>query len=118
MRIRQGDTVQVVAGDEAGPSAHRVVKVLKGGKQLVVEGVNRAYKHVRRGHPKSPQGGRLQIELPIDSSNVMLYCDACGKGVKVGYRFNDDGSKDRFCRACGNSLGNVSPPNARRAKAI
>ncbi|MAG92334.1 MAG: 50S ribosomal protein L24 [Planctomycetaceae bacterium] len=116
MRIRQGDLVQVVAGEDAGPTPHRVVKVLAGGKQLMVEGINRAYKHVKRGHPKSPQGGRLEVELPIDSSNVMLYCDACHRGVRVGVRYNDDGSKDRFCRKCQQALGNVAPPKARYAK--
>lgn len=116
MRIRQGDLVQVISGADAGPAAHKVVKVLDSGAKLMVEGVNRAYKHVRRGHPKSPQGGRLEVERPIDSSNVLLYCEACSRGVRVGFRYNDDGSKDRFCRKCGGSLGNVAPAKASRAK--
>lgn len=114
MKIRRGDLVQVVAGDDRGPAPRKVIQVLGNGK-LVVEGVNRVYKHVRRGHPKSPQGGRLNLEMPIDSSNCMLYCGSCHRGVRVGLRYLPDGSKERFCRKCGGPLGSVSPPQARYA---
>ena len=72
---------------------------------MLVEGVNRVYKHVKRGHPKSPQGGRLSREMPIDISNVLLYCDACSRGVRIGYRYEADGSKVRHCKKCNKSLG-------------
>ena len=114
MKIKRGDMVQVVAGDDAGPTPRKVIQVLEGGK-LHVEGVNRVYKHVRRGHPKSPQGGRLNLEMPIDASSCMLYCEPCGRGTRVGYRYLDDGGKERFCKKCGGSLGTVSPPKARYA---
>ena len=81
MKIKRGDTVQVMAGDDAGDSPRKVLQVVDGGKKVVVEGVNRVYKHVKRGHPKSPQGGRLSREMPIDISNVLLYCTACGPGL-------------------------------------
>ncbi len=116
MSIRKGDLVQVVSGDNSGPAARRVIKVLAGGRKLLVEGVNRVFKHVRRGHPKSPQGGRLQLEMPIDSSNVMLYCDACSRGVRTGFRYTNDGAKERWCKSCGRSLGVVSPSKARYAR--
>lgn len=106
----------VVAGDSADGTPHRVIQVLDQGRKLVVEGVNRVYKHVRRGHPKSPQGGRLNLEMPIDSSNVLLYCDSCHRGVRVGYRFATDGAKERFCRKCGTTISTVSPPKVRHAK--
>jgi large subunit ribosomal protein L24 len=116
MRIRRGDTVQVIAGDDAGSTPRRVMQVLSGGHQVLIEGVNRVFKHVRRGHPKSPRGGRLAREMPIDTSNVMLYCEACSRGVRIGYRISDDGSKGRYCKSCGGPLGAVSPPKSRRAK--
>jgi len=106
--------VQVVAGDDAGPAPHKVIQALGEGK-LLVEGINRVFKHVRRGHPKSPQGGRLNLEMPIDSSNCLLYCDSCNRGTRAGYRYLDNGGKERFCRKCGSSLGTVSPPKARYA---
>ncbi len=116
MRIRQGDLVVVISGNDAGPTPHRVTQVVDGGRQVVVEGINRVLKHVRRGHPKSPQGGRLNLEKPIDSSNVMFYCDACKRGVKVGFRYTDDGAKERHCRKCGRSLGTLSRAKASHAK--
>ena len=115
MKIQRNDSVIVIAGDETGAAPRRVIQVLGGGRKLLVEGVNRVYKHVKRGHPKSPQGGRLNLEMPIDSSNVMLYCGACSRGVRVGFRYSDDGAKERFCRSCSQSLGAVSPPKASRA---
>lgn len=106
-RIRRGDSVVVITPDDAKNVPRKVIQVLDGGKRVVVEGANRAFKHVRRGHPKSPQGGRLNLEMPIDSSNVMIYCDSCRKGVRVGFRFLDDGTKERHCRKCGASMGVV-----------
>lgn len=116
MKIQRGDSVVVVTGNHSGKTPHRVVQVLKGGQKMTVEGVNRVLKHVRRGHPKSPQGGRLNLEMPIDSSNVMFYCESCSKGVRIGYRFTDDGSKERFCKSCDTSQGSVSPAKAKYAK--
>lgn len=116
MKIRRGDLVVVIAGNEASDVPKRVVQVLDGGKKLVVEGVNKVQKHVRRGHPRSPQGGRLSLEMPIDSSNVKFFCDACNNGVRVGYRYIDDGSKERFCKKCGKSVGVFAAPRAAYAK--
>jgi len=65
MKIRRGDTVLVIAGDDASTTARKVLSVVAGGKKVLVEGVNRVYKHVKRGHPRSPQGGRLSKEMPI-----------------------------------------------------
>jgi len=93
-----------------------IVQVLDGGKKLLIEGVNRVYKHVKRGHPRSPQGGRLSLEKPIDSSKVMFYCESCARGVRLGYRFRDDGGKERFCKKCSKTVGAVSPPKALYAK--
>ena len=115
MRIRRGDSVVVVTGNDASNTPHRVVQVLEGGKKLMVEGVNRVHKHVRRGHPRSPQGGRLNLEMPIDRSNVMFYCDSCARGVRVGYRYVSDGSKERYCKRCGTAHGTISGPNEKYA---
>ena len=116
MSIRRGDQVQVIAGSYKGGEPREVVAVLDGGKKLRVSGVNKVLKHVRRGHPKSPQGGRLELELPIDASNVLLYCDACGQGRRVGVRYLEDGSKERFCKKCDAGMEQVSPAKAKYAK--
>ena len=115
MKIRRGDSVVITTGEDASSTPRRVTQVLEQGSKVIVEGANRVLKHVRRGHPKSPQGGRLNLEMPIDTSNVMLYCGSCNRGVRVGFRYLAHGAKEQFCRSCSQSLGAVSPPNPRRA---
>jgi len=104
--IRKHDLVQVIRGNDAGASPRRVVQVLDGGRKLQVEGINQVKRHVRRGHPKSPQGGRLQLDMPIDSSNVLFYCGNCGHGVRLGIKYVE-GEKLRVCKKCGESRGAI-----------
>ena len=70
MLIRTGDTVEVRSGNSRGTRA-RVLSVDSASGKLVVEGVNRVYRHIKRSQ-KNPQGGRLSKEMPIDASNVLL----------------------------------------------
>lgn len=79
--------------------------------KIVVEGVNRVYRHMRRSQ-KNPQGGRLSKEMPIDASNVQLVCPSCGQPTRIGKRLAEDGGKVRFCRKCGAEAGVL---RARRA---
>ena len=72
MHIRVDDTVEVITGEDRGKRA-RVLKVDLGVQKIVVEGVNRVYKHMRRSQ-RNPQGGRLSKEMPISISNVLLVC--------------------------------------------
>jgi large subunit ribosomal protein L24 len=116
MKIKKGDQVIVSVGLNKAPTPKKVLSVLDEGKFLIVEGVNKVFRHVRKGHPKNPSGGRLELEKPIDSSNVQFYCEKCTKGVKLGYRYLDDGTKERFCRKCQTSAGKISPPRPNYAK--
>ena len=116
MLIKTGDIVEVRTGNDRGTRAKvlAVRPAKPGGKPgrggtLVVEGVNRVYRHIRRSQ-KNPQGGRLSKEMPIDASNVLPVCPACGKATRVGKRATDDGGKERFCRKCGGELGAIRPP--------
>jgi large subunit ribosomal protein L24 len=104
MCVRKGDMVVVITGDDASSTARKVLRVVDGGERLLIEGVNRVYKHVKRGHPSSPQGGRLSRELPIASSNALLFCSSCNKGVRVGTRVTDS-TRERYCKKCKGSLG-------------
>ena len=108
MHIKTNDTVEVITGDDKGQRG-KVLSIDRKDGRLVVEGVNRVYKHVRRSQ-KNPQGGRLSKEMPVQISNVLLLCNRCGKGVKTGARETKDGGKERFCRKCGTTLGVISPP--------
>ncbi len=105
MRILNGDLVVVRTGDDSAKTPRRVLRLVDGGARVVVEGVNRVYRHVKKGHPKSPQGGRLSVEMPVDSSNVQVYCSKCDKGVKVATKVDAQGKKFRGCRKCGAPLG-------------
>jgi large subunit ribosomal protein L24 len=114
MLIRVDDTVQVIAGEDRG-SRGKVLRVNRSAGKLVVEGINRVYKHVRRSQ-RNPQGGRLSMEMPIPMSNVLLVCGKCGAPTRLGARFLADGAKERFCRKCGAGNGQVAPAKARYAK--
>jgi len=118
MLIRKDDQVEVIAGDDKGtPSERRIAKVLRAlptRNKIVVEGVNRVYKHMKPSQ-KNPQGGRLSKEMPIHVSNVMLYCPKCSRGVRVGTRITADGQKERCCKKCSAALGPLGPRKPSRA---
>src|SRR5436309_11983137 len=114
MYIRKDDTVEVLTGDDKGKRG-KVLRVLRAKSQVVVEGINRAYRHLKPSR-RNPQGGRLSKEMPIDSSNVQLFCPNCRRGVRVGRRYAADGSKERFCKKCGSTLGQpLTKPNEKYA---
>lgn len=115
MKIRRGDSVVVIAGNDKGSTPHKVAQILDNGRKVVVEGINVVKKHVRRGHPKSPQGGRLDMEKPIDVSNIAYYCAACNAPTRLGIRYTSDGQKERFCRKCDAGAGTIGAPKASRA---
>src|SRR6266852_5872578 len=111
MYIRKDDIVEVITGDDAGDAkarkTGRVLRVLPDKGKVVVEGINRVYKHLKPSRQK-PQGGRLSKEMPIDVSNDLLYCSTCRRGVRIGRRYKNEGAKERYCKKCGNMLGILS----------
>jgi len=107
MLIRTGDTVEVIAGNDRGQKS-KVIKVDRSTGKAVVEGVNRVKKHIRRSQ-KYPQGGVLSKEMPVQLSNVQYVCTSCGAATRLGARFLDDGSKERFCKKCNASAGQIAP---------
>jgi large subunit ribosomal protein L24 len=119
MHVRKDDIVEILTGDDAGTAqartTGRVLRVLPDKNKVVVEGVNRVYKHLKPSR-QNPQGGRLSKEMPIDASNVLLYCSTCRRGVRIGRRYTDDGRKERYCRKCGNNLGMLSKARPRYAR--
>jgi large subunit ribosomal protein L24 len=120
MHIRKDDQVEVITGDDKGTPTNRkvakVLRVLPEKNKIVVEGVNRVWKHLKPS-AKNQQGGRLSKEMPIDASNVMLYCPSCKRGVRIGHRFAENGQKQRYCKNCSASLGDVGPVKPAHAAA-
>lgn len=101
MRLREGDKVKVISGKDAGKES-RVVRVMPKTNKLIVEGVNTAKKHqAPRG--QTMQGGIIDKDMPIHSSNVMIVCPDCGP-TRVGHRIDSDGVKRRTCVKCGGDL--------------
>jgi large subunit ribosomal protein L24 len=106
MHIRSNDIVQIVTGEDVGQRG-KVLKVIPKRGKVVVEGVNRVYKHMKRSQ-KNPQGGRLSKEMPIDVSNCMLVDPSNDKPTRVGVRVAKDGSRERYSKSSGASLGTIS----------
>src|SRR3954454_5809832 len=116
MHVRKDDLVEVIAGDDAERGrARRVLRVLPEKNKVVVEGVNRVYKHVKPNR-RNPQGGRLSKEMPVSASNVLLFCSTCRRGVRIGRRYATDGPKERFCKKGVTGLGSLSKARPQYAK--
>ena len=115
MKIKSGDTVIVISGADKGVTG-KVKSVDHKKNMLLVEGVQLAYKHVKPSQ-KNPEGGRLHKETPIRASKVMVVCPKTNKPTRIGYRYLADGSKERFARVSGESLGEIAPPKKSYAKA-
>ena len=110
--IKTGDTVVVIAGADKGTTG-KVMRVLTDKNRVVVEGVNRVWKHVRPSQ-RNPQGGRIQKNAPIHVSNVMPLDPTSGKGTRV--RFEErDGRKHRIAVKSGTDLGPVGKKKAANA---
>ena len=93
--------------------SRKVSRVLPEKNKILVEGVNRVYKHMKPSQ-KNPQGGRLSKEMPINVSNVLLYNPSLRRGVRVGFRYNEKGQKERYCKISGPRRGGrPSAPSSR-----
>ena len=100
MKIKKGDTIQVISGNENGKSG-RVIKVFRSKNKLVVEGLNMVKKHARPTQ-ENPQGGIIEKEASIHISNVQLIDG--GKSTRVGYKISNDGKKNRFSKKTGKNI--------------
>ena len=98
MKIKKDDTVLVIAGKDRGKRG-RVRKSLPKKSRVVVDGLNMIKRHSRTSG-QARQAGIIEMEAPLDVSNVMLICNKCDKPVRVGYRKMEDGKRVRICRAC------------------
>ena len=104
MKVRKGDTVEIVAGKDKGARG-KVIAAYPRLDQVLVEGVNRVKKHtrVRTTQRGAKTGGIVTQEAPIHVSNVMVV-DSEGKPTRVGYRIDDNGQKIRVARSTGKDL--------------
>jgi len=100
MKVKKGDTVEVIAGKDAGRQG-KVLKVDSSRERVVVEGVHMIKRHTRPNPQKRIQGGIVEREGAIHVSNVMVVSPDSGKKTRVGYKILDDGRKVRVAQVDG-----------------
>jgi len=104
MHVKRGDEVLVITGKNKGQRGKIKTAFPRKGR-VIVEGVNMVTRHMRARGTTKP-GGRIEMEAPLDVSNVMLICPSCGRASRTGKRFLDELDhkgrplKVRYCKAC------------------
>ena len=98
MKVKKGDTVQVLSGNDKGKKGE-VLEVIPKDSKVVVKGVNVRKKHIKP-RKQGDEGGILSIECAINSSKVNVVCPKCGKSTRVEYKIEND-KKVRICKKCG-----------------
>lgn len=101
VHVRKGDTVMVITGKDAGKKG-KVLQVLPKANRVVVEQVNIVKRHTKPTKAL-PQGGIVEKEAPVNSSNVMLYCTECNSVTRRSIKITEQG-KLRVCKKCGHSF--------------
>ena len=102
-KIRKGDEIVVIAGKDKGKRGTVVSRV--DAEHVVVEGVNRAKKHVKPNPVKGVVGGVIDKDMPLHVSNVSLYNPATQKADRVGFKQLEDGKKVRVFKSNGEVVG-------------
>jgi large subunit ribosomal protein L24 len=101
-QIKKNDKVKVVAGKDNGKIG-KVLKVDRKKDRVLIENINIVKRHTRP-NAQNRQGGIIESEAPIHSSNVMLLCNKCIKPVRIKMQRLDDGRKVRVCRKCNEQI--------------
>ncbi|MEK7560225.1 MAG: 50S ribosomal protein L24, partial [Patescibacteria group bacterium] len=101
-KIKKGDTVIIIAGKDRGKTG-RVIRVFPSqhgiSGKILVEGVALRKRH-RRPKKAGQKGEVIETSFPIASSNAMIFCKSCKKGIRVAYQTNSNNGKKRICRKC------------------
>jgi large subunit ribosomal protein L24 len=104
MHVKTGDEVLIITGKDKGKRG-KVKQALPKANRVVVEGLNMMKRHMKQRGPGKPSG-IIELEAPLQSSNVMLICPHCGRAARTGHRFLEETDhknrqrKVRFCKAC------------------
>ena len=101
LRIKKGDNVIVLEGNEKGKTG-KMLSVISSENRAVVEGVNIVKKHTKP-NAKQTQGGIIDQEAPVNVSNLQLIDPASGKPTRVGHKFVD-GKKVRYAKKSGEEI--------------
>ena len=97
MRIKKGDTVKVLSGNDKGKTGE-VLEIIPKTEKIVVKGVNVRKKHVK-ARKQGEESGIIPVECPIHMSKVNVVCPKCGKATRIGFKVEKD-QKVRVCKKC------------------
>ena len=103
MRIKKGDQIEVITGkEEIKGKRGEVIKVFPKENRVIVQGLNMKKKHQRqvRAEGKTVNPGIIELEAPLNASNVMIVCKKCNEPTRIGYT-REDGKSMRVCKKCG-----------------
>lgn len=96
-KIRKGDEIIVITGKDKGKRGTVLLRVDE--DHVLVEGVNRAKKHVKPNPMKGVAGGIVDKDMPIHLSNVALFNPATKQADRVGFKVLEDGRKVRVFKS-------------------
>ena len=98
LHVKKGDTVIILSGKDKGKQG-KIIQAFPKKSQVLVEDVNKVKRHTKPS-VKSPQGGIIQKEMPLDVCKVQVICPACNKPTRIAHKFVD-GKNSRICKKCG-----------------
>lgn len=99
-KIRKGDDVIVLAGKDKGKRG-TVTRVILENNKVVVENINVAKKHQKPNPASGVPGGIVEVEMPLQASNVAVFNSATGKADRIGIKVLEDGRKVRYFKSNG-----------------
>lgn len=101
MKIKKGDTVCVLSGNDKGKKGE-VLEIIPKTEKVIVKGVNIRKRHIK---PKKQgeEGGIIPVECAIHASKLSVVCPKCGKPSRIGYVIEKD-EKVRVCKKCNAKL--------------
>ena len=102
IHVKTGDTVVMLVGKDKGSKGKVLAVSPKEGK-VIVEGLNMVQKHVKPRR-MGEVGGIVEAESAVYSSKVQVVCPRCGKPTRVAHKILEDGTKERVCKKCGETL--------------
>lgn len=102
VHVKTGDTVVILSGKDRGKKSKVMAVSPKEGK-VIVENANIVSKHVKP-RKMGEAGGIIKAESAIYACKVQVVCPRCGKPTRVAHKLYEDGTKERICKKCGESL--------------
>ena len=101
MKIRKGDNVKILSGNDKGKTGE-VLEVIPKTEKIVVKGINIRKKHVKP-RKQGEEGGIIPVECAIHASKVNVVCPKCGKTTRIGFEIEKE-KKVRVCKKCNAKL--------------